>query len=212
MPSPTIASRITSSGTSTTKPLNPALAAAAGRPAPFKARERHSSPQRNTRRILCARRARPRGLPPPPFSTTTPSAMRGASAGANATNKPWSRRRSSMSSSRYFSSCAIVMTCAVPVLPATLYARALASRATRGAARLGRHADHRVVHELPMLRSVVVDARQRDRLGPAHLARHGVLGADQETRREARASRRERRARAARAESASRACSPARCR
>src|SRR5688572_17189680 len=59
----------------------------------------------------------------------------------------------------------------------------------RGAARLGRHADHGIPHELPMLRGVVVDARQRSRLEPARLARLGILRADQQARRKARASR-----------------------
>src|SRR5688572_10525951 len=66
----------------------------------------------------------------------------------------------------------------------------------RRAARLGRHADHGVVHELPVLRRVVLDARQRDRLEVAHLARRAILRADQQTRLETRASGRERRARA----------------
>src|SRR6185503_16616224 len=64
----------------------------------------------------------------------------------------------------------------------------------RGTAGFGRHADHCVTDELPMLRGVVLDARQLVRLEQGHLAGHGVLRAEQETRREARTSRRERRA------------------
>src|SRR5688572_11978348 len=65
---------------------------------------------------------------------------------------------------------------------------------TRSPARLRRHANHGVEHELPMLGRVVLDARQRTRLDPAHFARLGILRADQETRREARASGCKRRA------------------
>ena len=64
----------------------------------------------------------------------------------------------------------------------------------RRTARLRRHADHGVTHELPMFRRVVLDARQRDRLDPAHFAGEPVLRATQQTRRETRTSRGERRA------------------
>src|SRR5262245_45685645 len=60
----------------------------------------------------------------------------------------------------------------------------------------GSHADHRVADELPMLLGMILDAREAFRLEQGRLARLGVLGADQETRREARAARGERRARA----------------
>lgn len=59
--------------------------------------------------------------PKPPFSTSTATAMRGASAGANAMNHEWSRRRSGTVFSLYFSFWPTEKTCAVPVLPAMSY-------------------------------------------------------------------------------------------
>ena len=56
--------------------------------------------------------------PKPPFSTSTATAMRGASAGAKAMNQAWSRSRSATFFSTYFSFWPTVNTCAVPVLPA----------------------------------------------------------------------------------------------
>ena len=58
--------------------------------------------------------------PKPPFSTSSASAIAGLSAGAKAMNSEWSRWRSSILDALYFSFCLMPMTCAVPVLPATL--------------------------------------------------------------------------------------------
>ena len=60
-------------------------------------------------------------LPLLPFSTMTATAICGFSTGAKATNNAWSRRRYSISSSLYSSSCATENTWAVPLLPAILY-------------------------------------------------------------------------------------------
>jgi pimeloyl-ACP methyl ester carboxylesterase len=55
--------------------------------------------------------------PKPAFSTTTASAMVGASAGAKAMYSAWSRWCSSSLEALYLSFCPMVTACAVPVLP-----------------------------------------------------------------------------------------------
>src|SRR6185295_11636255 len=62
-------------------------------------------------------------------------------------------------------------------------------RRVRRAPRIGRDADHRVVHERPLLVRRADDGGARHGLRPGHLARHAVLGADQQARREPFAAR-----------------------
>ena len=61
--------------------------------------------RRARRRSRRGRAVPPRSLPLPPFSTTTATAIRGSSTGANATKSPWSCNLLSSLSASYSSSC-----------------------------------------------------------------------------------------------------------
>src|SRR6185436_6869978 len=190
MPSPTIANRIRSRGMSTTKPLNPLL-----RPP--------------VADLLHSRLASDIVLRSEESVENLARDGRGGTCAAAAVLDDDAKRDARRFSRREREEQPVVALRLLDVLLAILLVlpdrddlrgaglardvelEALHLRA-RGTAILGRHADHGVADELPMLGGVILDAREGVRLQQARLTRHGVLRAEQETRREARASRGER--------------------